>query len=936
MVGVHAAADHVFDPGWLDRGAADLLADRGQDLQRLRELLDGLRSGRGAAIAIVGEPGMGRSAVLRRTVTLAADRGIRVAVARGSLDESTLRYGVVQQLLASLGVLDGPLSTRLRQPAGTAQDGEPALTAELCRDLLQVARESPLAILIDDVQWVDSQSWHWLQMLYRRVRDAPVLLVAAVTSGLGLAREWKLDGPLAFDDRSMPLPEVIKLRPLSVTGVRAVLEAANCGRVDQTFVEATTRVTRGNPAVLHAVLRHFHRDRLAPSAAHVAELEASAAEAVGDQVARVMDGLPDELVALLRAVAVCDRLLPTDLVCRLAGLRTISAARAVSLLRAGGLVLDDEPLALAHPAAGRRILAGLPPPDRQKLHAEAAELGYRTGLADEQIAKLLLGAHRIGARWAANVLRSAAAGSRGVHGAAAIEYLRRALPEPLDEAERAQVLVELGAVEVLSDPEASDFHLGEAVLTPGSTAVMPFRLRAIDLLLARGSTVLAQRLTALAWDRLPTAEKENTSLLAVHWLADVGLPLRANRVLRLPSVPPVPVSPTEPAQAAFTAWQLAVRGVEPEYARKLARAALSSSISEERLLVPQIKACHALAMTDDVEEALAGLDRVLLEARRRKMPVIVGRALGERASIYLWCGRLTEAASDLACMAEEISSDSWHPSIGPPFTAFEVLLRLELGEVDRAEQLVADAFRTGEGNGETTPLMLFARGALRLTTGDAAAAVSDLEECGRGLRAKNVRNPSLIPWRRLAAMARHACGDVAEAQRLASAHFELARKWGTASALGDASLTRALVVDDKQAEGLLTAAVNTLEGTPPQCLYAYAVARLAAVQGAAGKSASAAALLRQAVKVAELHGATRLRGRITAIAKDLGVDSVVCPPTDLEDRVIEFARRGLSNRMIAAGLSVTQRTVEGLLASAYRKLGIKGRDALPAIVGNEV
>lgn len=932
MVGVHAAADPVPDPGWLDRGTPDLLADRGQDLQRLRELLDGLRSGQGAAIAIEGEPGIGRSAVLRRTVSLAADSGVRAAVVRGSLDESTLRYGVVQQLLASIGILDRPLSARLRQPAAAATDSDPGLTAELCRELFRVARESPLAILIDDVQWIDPQSLHWLLTLYRRVRHAPILLVAAVSSGLA----WKIDAPLRLDGQSLPSPEAIRLRPLSTTGVRAVLEGANCGPADQAFVEAATRVTRGNPAVLQAVLRHFQRNRLELSAAQVAELEASAAEAAGDQVTRIMDGLPDELVALLRAVAVCDRLLPTDLVCRLAGLRTISATRAISLLRDAGLVLDNEPLALTHPAAGQRILAGLPPQDRQELHAEAAELGYRTGVADEQIARLLLGARPIGARWAANVLRSAAAGSRGVHDAAAMEYLRRALPEPLDDVERAQVLVELGAVEVLSDPEASDFHLGEAILSPGGTAVMPFRLRAIDLLLARGSTTLAQRLTALAWDRLAPAEKENTPLLAVHWLADDEQPLHAHQVLRLPPVPPVPTPPTEPAQAAFTAWQLAVRGVEAENARKLARAALSRSISDERLLVPQIKACHALTMTDDVEEALAGLDRVLLEARRRKMPVLVARALGERASVYLWCGRLAEAASDLACLAEEITPDSWHPAKGPPYMAFEVLLHLELDEVDRAEQLVADAFRAGEGDGMKGPLMMFARGALRLATGDAAGAASDLEECGRGLRAGNMRHPSLVPWRRLAAMARHACGDVAEAHRLASAQFALARKWGTPSALGDASLTWALVVDDPQAEGLLNVAVRTLEGTPPKCLYAYAMTRLADVQGAAGKSDSAADLLRQAVKIAELHGARRLRARITAIAKDLGVYSMVCPPTDLEDRVIEFARRGLSNRMIAAGLSVTQRTVEGLLTNAYRKLGINGRDALPVAIGNEV
>ena len=929
MAGVHAPTEFVSELGGHDHRSLGLLIDREEATQRLRALLDGLRSGRGAATAVVGAPGIGRSALLGWTETLARESGFRVAVARGSREESGLRYGIVQQLLGSaafdfpLAVLEAPLD----------QGGESARAADLCRIFVRSARQSPLLVLIDDAQWIDPHSCHWLRTLVGRLRDTSILVVAAVTAGLTPCPARNADAPCVLDE--LVRRDAIELKPLSAEGIRAVLETSYGGPAGGDLVKATTRHTGGNPAVLHAVLRLLRREQIAPSAASSAQVDEYAAEAVGDQVARVLDGLPDELLALLRAIAVSDRQLPTNLVCRLAGVRTMSSARALRLLRAAGLVLEDEPLALAHQAAARRILAGLSRQDCAQLRAQAAELAYRAGLADDKTARLVLGVQRMNRRWAVGVLRRAAARSRGVDDATAVSYLRRALQEPLDEAERAQLLVELGALEVLNAPEAADARLAEALLAPGSARVMPSRLQAADLLLARGAMVLAQRLTARAWERLETTERESTPLLAVHWLAELEKPLHTRRVVGLPAIPSEPVSPTEPAQAAISAWRLALRGVELDRARELARLALSRSVGEQWLLMPSVLACHVLAKTDDVEEAFSGLDRALLEARRRKLPLIVGRVLGERASLYLWCGKVPAAASDLECMTEEVSAHSWHPEIVRPFAAFEAMLHIERNDLDRAEQVVEAAFRPGGTDG-AWPLLVLARGALRLAAGDPGRAVSDLEECGRGLRARNIHNPMPVPWRRLAALARHACGDAVEAERLATEQLALARKWGATSAVGDALFTAARVADDSRAEPLLVAAVDKLEDTPTQWLHGYALARLASVRGATGRSASAVALLRKAIKIAEVHGTPRLLGRITRIAKDLGVESVVCPLTDLEERVIELAGCGLTNRAIAAGLSITQHSVEGMLTNAYRKLGIHGRSALPATGGNEV
>jgi DNA-binding CsgD family transcriptional regulator len=919
MVGVDVSAEPVPSLQWRDPGAMNLLADREPELQQLEDLVLGVRAGRSAMTAVVGEPGIGRSAVLRRTADFAREAGLHVAFARGSLQESELRYGVLLQLVGSVGTVhDCPVRTVLEGMELEGGRSEAVVTDHACRILLQRAQESPLVLVIDDAEWMDPSSRRALETLGRRLSGAVVIVAAS--GGLGPDVDHGGDVPPPF----LRGCEILELKPLGVSGVRAVLESAYDGPVDERFVAAATRLTWGNPAVLHAVLGQFRHDRLAPSADHLGELKVYAAEAAGDRTARVAWGLPDEVVALLRAIAVCDGQLPTDLVCRLAGLRSMPETRAIGMLQKAGLVLAEEPLALAQRATATRILAGMSQRDRQELYATAAELGYRAGLADEQMAGILLSARRMGSQLAVNVLRRAAARSKGVDNEAAVQFLRRALLEPLDEVQRAQVLVELASVEVLVSPEASDARLAETLFKPGSAAVMPLKLRAAELLLARDSVVLAHRLTSVAWEQLDASQRQDSPLLAMHWFADLCQPLGTNRVVGLSPVAPVPVSSTEPAQAAVAGWRLAAGNGDAEGARKLARIAVSPAACEPSLLFPQVLASEALTMTGDVGEAFAALDRVLLDARRQELLVLVARVLRLRASMYLWCGRLSEAAYDMRCLAEEMPTRCWHPLSAPDVTAFEALLHLELDEVERAKQIIETVPRP-DMNQTLWPATLLAQGAVRLATGQAEAAVSDLEECGRRMRAMQVHDTTLLPWRRLAALARLSCGDAAGAQRLADEQLTLARSWGVPTALGDALLISGIVADGPRAEGLLTAAVSTLEKTPLESLRAHALAKLAAARGLGAESIS---LLREAVKIAELNGARRLLRRITEIARDLGVESVVSPLSDAEDWVIRLAGRGEPNHKIADALSVSERTTEELLASAHRKLGVQRWNAL--------
>ena len=62
------------------------------------------RAGDGAVVALEGEAGIGKSALLAHATRRAADTGMRVLTARGGELEQDFGYGVVRQLF------DAPLS----------------------------------------------------------------------------------------------------------------------------------------------------------------------------------------------------------------------------------------------------------------------------------------------------------------------------------------------------------------------------------------------------------------------------------------------------------------------------------------------------------------------------------------------------------------------------------------------------------------------------------------------------------------------------------------------------------------------------------------------------------------------------------------------------------------------------------------------------------
>jgi DNA-binding CsgD family transcriptional regulator len=607
------------------------------------------------------------------------------------------------------------------------------------------------------------------------------------------------------------------------------------------------------------------------------------------RAARIRRGLPVDALALLRAMAVSERL---DVVAAidLAGLSPASAPRALSALEASGLVTDGRH---AEPYLAADALAELAELERNVLYRRGAELAHRTGAGALVAAELLRAAPPVGEPWARAVLVEAAElWSTQGNPLAAAEVLRRALAEPARPAERASLLIRLASAVVRREPEHADRRLVQVLTEPGPAAAM-----AADLLLARGDAETVHRLVA----ELGSPEPGRSSIVDP---AVVALGVLAREEAAVDPEMPVPALPgavggsapepptherpdsgsgphrhttagrplsadlRDPAAAGVAAFRLAVRGEQRTTVLDLADRALV--VREEAPLMPRLAACRALLCAGVAGEAVDALTAVVAAARRRDARAAAARALLLRADAALRDDRPDDALRDLAAADRELPARCWHPAALPARSAVEITVRLRLGQLEHARNLAAEPRPRGGGHPAAAAFLLQAEAELALAGGDAGTALAAALECGRVLRSRGWVNPMLTPWRTTASLALRRLGDRDAAAELAAEELALAERWGTAAAFE--------ALRERVAAGH-RAVPAPRRPADPQPVPRFAPARPDALSPA-------------------------------------------------ERDVAELAARGLANRKIARELSIALRTVELRLTKVYRKLGLKGRGAL--------
>ncbi|NUR28303.1 MAG: AAA family ATPase, partial [Catenulispora sp.] len=163
---------------------------RDPEVGALAAYVQGVVAGEGGAVVVVGDAGIGKSALLEQVRQNARARGCLVLTTTGVEPETELPFAALHQLLRpvlpEVSVLPDVQRDALLSAFGLCegQRPDPALICIAVVNLLTIlGRRRPLVVVADDVQWFDPQSHETFAVLARRAGEGRVAVFAAMRSG---------------------------------------------------------------------------------------------------------------------------------------------------------------------------------------------------------------------------------------------------------------------------------------------------------------------------------------------------------------------------------------------------------------------------------------------------------------------------------------------------------------------------------------------------------------------------------------------------------------------------------------------------------------------------------------------------------------------------------------------------------------------------------
>jgi DNA-binding CsgD family transcriptional regulator len=934
-----------------------VLADRQIELTLLDDLLQAAGRRNGSLVVVSGPIGVGKTALLG-AVAAKAGGDTAVLAATGSTLERLFPFGVVRQLCEPvIAELDD--DERRRVDEGLTEFARPLFATEDClrvtvdphapvmqqvmqgvRHLLTVFGENrPVLLLVDDVQWADTESVRCLGYLANRLAGTGVLMVVTV-------REGSPDG----DNQGIRhlvgcASRVLRLGPLSMTGVRAIVRQRFGVPGSDRFVQACGEVSRGNPMVLGAVLDELVAEDGAPDDDGAERARACRPSLLRERMAARLRAQPEAAMAFLRALSCLGIGTDPDLVARLAGLDGIGYTEVLRSLAAQGFLLTEQTPEFAHPVVREAVDRLTSPAQAERLHVTAATVLHAAGRPAELVADHLLAVPSQQVVWAVDVLRDAAvqAAQRGDTDAAT-RYLRRALLDiPPESVHRADLLLELANVERAVDVSASVRHVLEAAtLSHGVSGQAAALARLSPASLGMAPPELLTMVGAVT-QALGASGVENELALRMAARAAAGDIGGADRieaaVRRLRDADRFVESPGGRELLAVLLELAAVSGAVPsgEVAR-LSRLVLARepATTGGHMAAPMV--LTALSLADcAVAPALPWLDAALDSALRQGDRVAQTAVEAGRALVLLGAGRISEGASRAADGLA--AGECWFDAVTVA-GMLRIVTALQLYGTDRTprtavdgvEQAVTD--RIIELCGQRTdhpavPAMARVASAGRAYGEDELwHSLEQLLDCGRHLDRAGWRNPALVPWRTSAAWLYHRVGDTTAALELAAAEYELATAWGAPAAVGRVLRVQGALTEGPAGLRLLRSAVDVLQDSEDSLERARAHLLLGGRLQREGAD-DAEVHLRHGQELTEKGTARRLVDReLRAMA---GVPSEPGRRlTAAERRVVAMVVDGLTNQAIADELGVSRRAVEKHLTNVYGKYDVAGRAELKA------
>ena len=926
-------------------GPAGALVGRDGEIALLTGLVKQVAQGRGSSVLIEGEPGIGKSALVRAAVAEAPTVGGQVFWGTG--DE-------LSQALPLLPFLD---ALRVREPSTNPRrntivrllrgevsaDRGTDVPAVLAEQLLALVAEQcavrPTILVVDDLQWADQASITLWGRLARSARQMPLLLA-------GMMR------PVPQRDDVLALRRVagdtarLHLAGLTKAAVADLVAALAGGRPDGKLLRLADGAA-GNPLYVTELVAALARGST------LTITESGAAEVAGDSApvslsAAITDRLgfaAGPLRDVLRAAA----LLGMDFAVRdlaiVLGRSVADLIPAVDEACAAGVLAESgHGLGFRHPLIRAALYDEMPTPVRAAWHRDTGRALAEAGAPADRVARQMLRATGgpVDATepmddWMQNWLARTADPLVGQAPGVAAELLTRAVASsPADSAQRdwlasrlADALYRVGdRVEAEQVANRALAHAAE----PDVLVDLHWTLAQCRMLAGSSAESLATLDQALASPGISARHRARLLVLAARTHSYRGEVEKAGQVAASALAAAAEAGDNWAMGWALhvltivTAVQARMADALPLFDRALAVTQSDPALTDLRLLLQTNKAV-ALGNLDQYEEALAAAGQARHLADQVGTTFRLAQAHGALGQLLFETGRWDDALAEVKVVPEDLKE----PAAACGELGIAAVISFHRGEIGAARRHLAAAVSHAQGIGHRLIGSLALARSLDCEQDDALPeALAVLTEAFEG-DAEEVKEIEdlLADAVRLATET----GNLSTAQALAGHAAALASESEIPHRQANALYCRGLL--DRDAARLLAAAERYDDASRP-------LLRAKALEAAAGnfvhaedrnqaRSAFTGAVevyasLGAAADVARLQATFRAHGiRRGPHAKHRRARSGWDSLTETEIKVAAFVQEGLSNPEIAARLTLSRRTVATHVSHILKKLDVHSR-----------
>jgi DNA-binding NarL/FixJ family response regulator len=910
---------------------------RGREAEQkiVRDLLQRAQRGAGGVVLVDGEPGIGKSLLLRDSTDEAAEQGFSLAA------------GAADQLGRAIPLF--ALRAALREPFAELTAGDPGrdlpdATAwwitQLRAHLEQRAAAAPVLVCLDDLHWASPATLAALRALPRDLKRHRVAWLLARSSAPRRDVDY-LFGQLEQDGAAR-----VTLAPLGEDAVAAMLTGAFGAPPDQALADLACGAA-GNPSLVAELIGGLRDDHAVQVTGGRAMLvSARLPQRIHRLTQRRLDGLSQRVRHLLVTAAVLGPVFRLEDAAEMLGETPATLLPAVEeAMSAAVMTAADHAFTFRHELLRRSVGEMIPQPARNALHRQYGEILLTRGESAAQAASHLLQAVHPGDPASLAGLDKAAAQTLGSAPQTAAELAVRTL-ELTPPADPAALSRAVAAAEALTAAGRLDQAalIARDMLAKPLPPVAEARLRCAlsSILSARGQArdAAGQARMVLARPQLPDDLRDQA--LTAHLQALAGLrdelagPVAA-AILAAPGQHDSQATAAARLTRAVIDWDSGQISHGLELLRDAARhgTGISPDARHVQPLLALAAALVDLRQLGKAEDILRAADNPALQ----HIPAQAALSL-LRARIHLAAGRLADATADAQATLAIAQALGAH---GYAATAHCMLSVIELRRGDIAAAARHIACRPG-----TSPQ--FADIYARAETTMAEAQITEARDgpaavlgCLRQLCADLPGRPGLL------------LGDPAVAAwlartALASDDNELAASAARAAqALADAHPGfPALAAAAAHSQGLARRDPARLAEAatqhPDPWARASAAEDLGILHGRQGDRDQAIRHLKEALGGYRQVGADRDQARIRRRLRKLGIrrrhwTTHTARPvtgwhslTDTEQAVAGLVAHGLNNNQVAARMYISTHTVAHHLRQAFRKLSITSRVELARIV----